>query len=100
MRAVINCMGFVPGSGGVDTYLRGLLQGLAFLPREWTFSVLCDEPARPFFESCGDHFQLESRPCQAGSLSDLVRTGVRALTGFDILTRDPLLRRADVVHHP
>ncbi len=100
MRIIINCLGFSPGSGGVETYLKGLLEGLQRVDTVNDYLLLCDEQSAGFFHFDAPRFRTEVLPWLSSRWVGLAREGVRRLAGVDLARFHPLFNAADVVHHP
>lgn len=100
MRIVLNLIGYLPGSGGVETYLVNLLTALQCADTKNRFLVLCDETAASSLPLKADNFRLKTVAYQRNSLRGLLRGAVQRVTGYDILVRELAGIEADVMHHP
>lgn len=100
MRIALNLIGYLPGCGGVETYLLNLLDALQRIDRENSYLVLCDEPAAAFLNIFADNFRLQTFTYQKNSPKGLLRGAVLRLTGKDILFQELVSLDVDVMHHP
>lgn len=100
MRIALNCIGYLPGCGGVETYLCSLLEALQRTDRENNYLVLCDEPAAAALPIKADNFRLHCLDYHKNSLKGLLRGAVKRFTNRDILCRELNGLAVDVMHHP
>ncbi len=102
MHVGLNALDLFPGlAGGIETYLRGLLDGLRALPEgPERYTLLCLPPAGATLPDGGPGFRRRQFACGRPSPGWLVRRAVQRLTGRDVLA--PAIDRLglDVVHHP
>lgn len=100
MRIALNLIGYLPGCGGVETYLLNLLAGLQQIDSDNSYLVLCDEPVAPLLQIWADNFQIRTFAYQKNSLKGLLRGALQRSIGKDILCRELAALDVDVMHHP
>ena len=100
LRVALNLIGYVPGCGGVETYVLNLLAALQRVDLENQYMVLCDEIAAPWLQVTANNFTLKVYAHQKYSVRWILRGVVWRLFGFDILLRELGQLSIDVMHHP
>ncbi len=100
MRIALNLIGYLPGCGGVETYLINLLTALQRTDTENQYLVLCDEAAASSLPLEVDNFHLKTVAYQNNSLKGMLRGALLRTTGYDILVRELAGIEVDVMHHP
>lgn len=100
MKIALNLIGYLPGCGGVETYLLNLLAALQQIDSENSYLVLCDEPAAPLLQIWTDNFRIRTFAYQKKSPRGLLRGALQRLTGKDMLCRELAALPVDVMHHP
>jgi glycosyltransferase involved in cell wall biosynthesis len=101
MNIGINLIGFLPGKiGGMETYIRSLLDQLQLIDHTDTFTLLCDEWNLAEFPILSPNFSLKVCNYSKPSLRRLVRSTLRKAIGVDILKAEPRYQNFDFVHHP
>lgn len=101
MNIGLNLVGFIPGTmGGVETYLRNLLDSLQRIDHDNSYVVLCDDHYAKEFQLSSESFRMESMNYTQPSFMWLVRGVLRNATRIDILR--PVFNRLklDIIHHP
>jgi glycosyltransferase involved in cell wall biosynthesis len=101
MNIGLNLVGFIPGTmGGLETYLRNLVNSLQAIDRENTYVVLCDDRYSMEIQLFNDLFTFKSINFTQPSFLWFVRGILRNTTGIDLLR--PVFNRLglDMIHHP
>lgn len=99
MRVALNLHGFSPGSGGVETYLQGLLVALSHCS-DHEVIVLCDRVGERWLNSISAEFNVHTIACDPPGFKWLARGVVMKLSGYDLLRWALRDTAADVIHHP
>lgn len=101
MRVGINLIGFRPGAmGGVETYVRKLVQHLPALNQTIRFTLLCDDQNCEYFRQLGPRWEIVEFANRRGSLGRLLRSTVRRSLGIDLLRVQLDRLGLDLIHHP
>ncbi len=101
MNIGINLVGFIPGAiGGVETYIRNLINCLQKIDHYNDYVLLCDDHYAKEFELFNRSFRMQSINYTQPSLMWLLRGVLRNAVNIDILR--PVYNRLelDVIHHP
>ncbi len=101
MKIGLNLVGFVPGTmGGIETYLRNLIDSLQKIDHENSYVVLCDDHYAKEFQLFNGSFRIESMNYTRPSPMWLLRGVLRNTIKIDVLR--PVFNRlkVDVIHHP
>jgi glycosyltransferase involved in cell wall biosynthesis len=101
MNIGLNLVGFIPGTmGGIETYLRNLINSLQKIDRENSYVVLCDDHYAKEIQIFNDSFTFKSVNYTQPSILWLVRGVLRNTTKIDILRPVFNRLRLDIIHHP
>jgi glycosyltransferase involved in cell wall biosynthesis len=100
MRIALNLHGFSPGRGGVETYLKNLLEALPLVDRDNKYLVLCDRLGEKWLETVSGDFVTQVVPYDRPGLRWLVRGVLQRTCGYDLLLKSLRGLSVDVVHHP
>lgn len=100
MRVALNLHGFLPGSGGVETYLVNLIKALHAAPQGDEYVLLTGQRSAGLFPANSDNLMSKVSSYDTPGFWWLARGGLKRLTGYDLLVRDINAVDADVVHHP
>jgi glycosyltransferase involved in cell wall biosynthesis len=101
MRIGINAIGFAPGKmGGVETYLRALVQQLQAIDKENGYTLLCDEWNAAELALPNANFDSKVCTYPRKTMRKLVRDILWKGARIDVLRAKPRYQQLDVVHHP
>lgn len=99
MRIAINTIGYAPGSGGVETYLSGLITALQKVDSENEYLILCDDLAARDFATVSDRFRILVLRYRQYSCRWILRGLLQRTFGFDLLQRELSHLPVDIMHH-
>jgi len=101
MRVGLNLIGFRPGAmGGVETYVRKLVQHLPALDPGVSLTLLCDDQNGDYFRHLGPGWEIVEFANRRGSFGRLLRSSVRRCFGIDLLRVQLDRLGLDLIHHP
>lgn len=101
MNIALNAISFVPGKiGGMETYLRNLVDYLQRLDHENSYTLLCDQRYAGEFVLENPRFQVKHLNYARPSWKWFVRGVVRNTFHVDILGMEMKGGGVDFIHHP
>jgi glycosyltransferase involved in cell wall biosynthesis len=86
--------------GGVETYVRKLIQYLPPLAPSVRFVLLCDDANGEYFSQLANGWELMVINNRRGSFGRLLRSTVRRCAGVDLLRLRLDRLGLDLIHHP
>jgi len=100
MRIALNMLEFNPGGmGGVETYVRELVRGLASPGSDCELTIICSERASEYFTALAPACRQVVFTTRRGSLSRLAR-GILRSVGIDLVKMAVDNLGVDLVHTP
>ena len=100
MRIALNLHGFSTGRGGVETYLKNLLETLPLVDQNNEYLVLCDRLGEKWLETIDGDFNIQVAPYDRPGPRWFVRGMLQRASGYDLLVKALSGISADVFHHP
>lgn len=101
MRIGLNAISFEPGKmGGIETYLRALVQQLQEIDQQNAYTVLCSEQNMGEFDLQNPGFSLKKCTYRKPSLKRTLRNILWKTARIDILKAEPCYQKLDLIHHP
>jgi glycosyltransferase involved in cell wall biosynthesis len=97
----LNAITFVPGRiGGMETYIRNLVDRLQRLDTANSYLLLCDRRFAGEFPIVGDNLRVRHIDYARPSLNWFMRGVFRNTLNVDILKREMRGIEVDIIHHP
>lgn len=101
MRIGLNAISFEPGRmGGIETYLRALVQQLQEFDQDNDYTVLCSEQNMGEFDLYNPGFNRKMCTYRKPSLKRTLRNILWKTSRIDILRAEPRYQKLDLIHHP
>ncbi len=101
MKIGILLVDFSPGRmGGVETYVRNLIQHLVAIDHENSYTLICHDGNAGYFADLADHVTFKVFANRKKSLSRLARSLVRKVSGIDLIQVAVDRLGLDLLHNP